>query len=628
MMFSFIIFLFHLYSINTFDTDIQNSQLNAEFILDLQHKENNNFSIEVNIGEPKQTLNLLIDINSEFSFIKVPNCQDENCLDELDQIEQSLFNYDSTKSKTNELIEKNANFLFNKKEYKADIVKDSLSLSVENKNFELKNFHFFLLKENLNIYADGILGLNPYIISNRYILYNFIEHARYNNLISNKIFALDLLNKNKAKLYLGKNNFKNLTNNNTNNNNSLTNYSIYEKFNTNKEFVNNNNNLQNKNFNFISNKNSFCKIKSTYFLNTQSKFHLINRDDISQIEKDSIAKKINFNWTCKSTHLLIGDENNYYKAISLENYLVSEKKRNANKDLNSEFFSKHNNDNSINLILNENINIEFSTSIKNLIVDKRFLNLFFENYAKKISEEFSIKDEGNIFYIILEKQFFRQIKIPSLNFIINGFSYKILSEDLFEEIFENGKIYYRLLIEFKKIENNLWQFGYIFMKNNLMEFNKEKNLVDFYLGVKKDLSKFISDENENFCFYNVFIYFFIFSAIGYCMFYVYNRDNKKEINYLKMSNEKKNFNPNLNRRESSAGKVFGFNKHYSLKLKDEDEYFRKSRASTKNDIYLDHKFDSNLLEQNEDKDIDNVRSSKKENDFNASFNKKKVQYKD
>jgi hypothetical protein len=653
-------------------TNFLNFHYDAEFIFDLHYKENYNFSIEVKIGEPKQTLNLLIDINSEFSFIKIPNCEEKNCLNENDLLEKSLFNYDPSVSKSLKLIEKNENFLFKNKEYKADIISDNLffysnDLKIKDKNFELKNFNFFLLKENLDIYADGILGLNPYIISNKYIPYNFIEHARLNNIINEKIFVLDLLNKNKAKLYLGQNNFKEF---------SMDTIKEYNNYNNNIDSINNNNNDYNNNSYLISNKNSYCKIKAislstninilnnnkilnsnfninSYQNQNKIQFNLTNHEDLSFIKKNSFKYNNNnnnnnnnkYNWICKSTHLIIGDdnENNFYNAISFENYLKEEKKRiikannnyyiNNTNEKSNDYTDKENiNLNlNINFILNENINIIFSSTLKNLIIEKKYLNLFIEKFSKNISKNFIVKTKGNMSYLIIKEKYFLENikKIPSLNFLINGFSYKIYSEDLFEKFFSNSEnseiFFYRLNIEFILADNNIWQFGYIFLKNNIIEFNKEKNLVNFYQGIKKDMTKYISDEIEEFCFYNFFIYLFIFASIGYCMFYIYNRDKKKEINHLMIQNYKNDnsnnsiiisSNSNLNNTNNnniSKSIMLGYDKHYSLRIKEDQISFLKKSNNTSSkkieNIMNDPKMSEILLEKEY---FGNINSNSKE----------------
>lgn len=64
-------------------------------------------------------------------------------------------------------------------------------------------------------------------------------------------------------------------------------------------------------------------------------------------------------------------------------------------------------------------------------------------------------------------------KFEPLYFVFNGFAYKVDSKDLFQEI--NG-IYFSL-IRFRLENNNIWNFGYPFLKNYEIRFDFDEKVV-------------------------------------------------------------------------------------------------------------------------------------------------------
>lgn len=537
-----------------------NTELTSEAVFELNNLHDNLFAIKVKIGSPSQTLNLIIDISSEFSFLKVPKCLDTSC-DENFEKNENIFNYDPNASNSKKLVQKDSVFSYNNVKYEADILKDIFSFPVsadfenpEDKNnlignfLVLDDFSFFLVDENINLDADGVLGLNPFLASNKYSEFSFIESAKNKGFISEQAFALNYVDKHHAKLFLGKNNFEkemqimhNSLNvdNNYNNNNNYEN-SISGNFINNKNsnsYSNNNNNYyypnnQNKNSDNSSkeanqdtsyNTNSIgktsnyavstCKINPVKSNQSLTHFQANNKQITAKTQKSLISPL--YSWNCKTSHLLLGEENNFYSAVAFEAQADKADKTDKKAEVNIS-------------LANNAINVEFSTCLKNIIIDIRFLNLFLEKYAKKITPFCVVKNEKKVSYIDCEKKHLDSSVIPSLNFIFNGFSYKILAKDLFEHIYgDSDNLYYRLRIAFTETPENKWFFGYIFLKNNLVEFNKQKNSIVFYEGIKHDLSKLISDTKETFCFYNFLNYVFIIVLVLLCMFYIYNREKKK-----------------------------------------------------------------------------------------------------
>jgi len=596
--------------------DSYDAELNSEMIFDLLNIHDNLFAIKVKVGSPSQTLNLIVDISSEFSFIKVPKCIDTSC-DENFEKNENFFHYDPNYSNSKNLIQKDLIFIYNNIKYEADILKDIFSFPIspdvkleENKYYDsdkkqyidasknikeeynknslenfliLDDFKFFLVDENINLDADGVLGLNPFIASGNYNEFSFIEHAKAKGYISDKTFAINYIDKYHAKLYLGKNNFEKRTQNilnsinfNNSNDNTEINDDTLNKYNnlnsknnditkSNKLPINPNkdtpditnnyflSNIKN-NYNYLI---SICKINA--IKTSQSLSHFLANSKQNLISNKNIINPM-FSWNCKTSHLLFGEENNFYNAISFESY------QGENKEISIK-------------IPNKLVIVEFSTSIKNIIIDISYLNLFYEKYAKKLTPYCIIKSENKISYINCEKNYLDYSSIPSINFIFNGFSYKILAKDLFEQIYgDSDNLYYRLRISFTERQENKWIFGYIFLKNNLVEFNKTKNSIIFYEGLKFDLSKFISDTKETFCFYNFFNYLFVILLVSFCMFYVYNKEKKKNAIIEIPLFLKKNYSENYSD-EGSEGK---YKKGSFVSFKSKNSSIEKESSSTHN----------------------------------------------
>jgi len=533
-----------------------NIELSSEMVFDLFNLQDNLFGIKVKVGSPSQTLNLIVDISSELTFLKVPKCLDTSC-DENFEKNENMYKYDPNNSNSKKLIQKDSKFFYNNIKYEADLMTDIFSFPIavtedntkkyyyntSNQNINQRdnhmifdNFSFFIIDENINIDFDGVLGLNAFIIVSNYVNFSFVEYAKAKNYISEKTFAINYVDKYHAKLYLGKNNFEKRTQNilnliDTNNNNLKS--DLYNKLSNN---LNNINDQQDEEIQSKSYSNKSLILKMNFFISSCKTNQITSSQSLSHYESNyknnlNFNKKINtliYSWNCKTSHLIIGEENNFYKAFSFENSLFKRK-------------------NELDISLTNTIPIiEFSTKIKNIIIDIDYINLIYEKYAKEITPFCIIKNENKISYINCEKSYLDSTNIPSLNFILNGFSYKILGKDLFEQIYgDSDNLYYRLRISFTKTPENKWIFGHIFLKNNLIEFNKQKSSIIFYEGFKYDLSKFISDSKENFCLYNIFNYLFVLAMVFLCMFYVYRKEKKKnqiiEVPYfLKKNNSMEN----------------------------------------------------------------------------------------
>lgn len=621
------------------------SEKSSELMYDLNPAENNLFSIKIKVGYPAQILNLLIDIGSEFTFLKIPKCLNTSCSESFEKNENNISNYDPNYSKFKKEVKKKSVLLYNDMKYQADIVSDIFSFNFSRKiegeedeeneevNVILEDFHFFLISENININADGVLGLNPFISSSKYSSYSFIEYLTVKNYISQAIFGLEYFDKYHSKLHLGINNFEKKANFALDGLNMRLNYfdSSVDK-NTNsrafqaaiKEEITENQMSQNKNYmenykatalqlydnnrNFDSNKNyiiTSCKV--TPIGDNQSSILSLELNKNNKNYRHS--KNENFSWNCKASHLLLGEDNNFYSAISLQNIPL---------EGSNEQSSQGNSAEALKVEISNQVIIEFSTRFKNLIVDVNYLRLFYEQYTKKITPFCIIKHDNKISYIYCEKKFLDSLVIPSLNIVFNGISYKISSKDLFEQIYDDSdKMYYRLRIFFMETPQKKWFFGYIFLRNNLVEFNKQKSSVIFYEGLKYDLSKFTSDYKESICFYNILNYFSVIALITFCMFYVYQKHIKKneiiDIPFLKKTyNDHSSSERSFDMKDKKDSLI-------SIKEKDkasnmEKDYYSSSgnEANSKSRVnsYL---YNANDLNQNNGNSIfDKIKNAKKQ----------------
>jgi hypothetical protein len=203
------------------------------------------------------------------------------------------------------------------------------------------------------------------------------------------------------------------------------------------------------------------------------------------------------NWNCKISHIIVGTEVNFYRAISI------------NK---SAMFSS-----SMNLINVPVDNIQF------------FMQNYFNKYPTYENSMCKIKPDGQNFYILCNMDLFDLQKAPPLHFVLNGYAYHISQNELFKEIFTDNYIrYYLFKIVFTNTPNNQWILGYSFMKHFIMVFDSEKSQVGLYSGIKSDLTKFTRDSVETVCLYNYAVYFFFSALLGLSMWYMIYKKKQDE----------------------------------------------------------------------------------------------------
>lgn len=194
------------------------------------------------------------------------------------------------------------------------------------------------------------------------------------------------------------------------------------------------------------------------------------------------------NWNCYVTHVLFGDDYNFYNAIPLGNVVVN-----------------------------------FATGVSNIYLPQNYIDLFLNNYFKLLpgynNRNCLIKKSSKTKNILCLKKFLN-FNGPSINFILNGYAYQIPFEDLFEDIFSDSYNQYSVFkIDFTETPGNEWYFGTVFMKQHEIVFDGEKMQVGFYSGFKYDFTKLTNENVEEYCLYNTFTYVFLFSIIVLPMIY-------------------------------------------------------------------------------------------------------------
>jgi hypothetical protein len=204
-------------------------------------------------------------------------------------------------------------------------------------------------------------------------------------------------------------------------------------------------------------------------------------------------------WNCKISHLLIGSEINFYKAIPI------------------------------------NINAIFASTGNNIVIPQSYIQFFiqkyFETYPNYESKFCYIKPDGRKYFILCNMKYFDINKAPFLSFVINGYAYKIPPEDLFQQLFSDAyNQYYFFKIVFMETPDSHWILGTNFLKQYEVVFNKETKQVGFYGGSKYDFTKFTRDTSELVCLYNFFMYVFLFVLVGGSMGYIlYKKQKENEI---------------------------------------------------------------------------------------------------
>jgi hypothetical protein len=222
-------------------------------------------------------------------------------------------------------------------------------------------------------------------------------------------------------------------------------------------------------------------------------------NDYNNFSFCNINKTLN-SWNCLISHIIIGEEINFYKAIPL------------------------------------NVNAVFSSTVSNIVIPSEYLNFFIQKYFESSTDYESkycyVKPDGKKNLILCNLKYFDIRKAPPLFFILNGFAYKIPAHDLFEHVFSDAYSQYCFFkITFSETNDNRWILGYNFLKQYEVVFNKDASQIGFYSGIKYDLTKFTSDPTEIICIYNYFIYLLFILLILCSMAYVFYKNKKISFGY-------------------------------------------------------------------------------------------------
>ena len=221
---------------------------------------------------------------------------------------------------------------------------------------------------------------------------------------------------------------------------------------------------------------------------------LIDKDNYSTCK----IRNENNNWNCLVTHILFGDDFDFYNAIKLNDAITN-----------------------------------FSTGVNGIYIPINLIDIFLENYFKKLpnfnSQKCIIKKTSGTKHILCQKNFLN-FKGPPISFIINGYAYLIPFEDLFEDVYSDSYNQYKIFkIEFTETPKNELYFGTIFLKQSEVVFDGEKMEVGFYSKNKVDFTKFTNEHYESFCWYNtISILVLLFILIGPMIITLYNEKISSE----------------------------------------------------------------------------------------------------
>ncbi len=223
------------------------------------------------------------------------------------------------------------------------------------------------------------------------------------------------------------------------------------------------------------------------------------QNNLSNLTNCNINTTLN-SWNCQVSHILVGSEMNFYKAIPVHKFAI------------------------------------FSSIKNDFIIPPEFIQFFikeyFEQYPGYESKFCYVKPDGRKMFILCNMKYFDINKAPMLSFIMNGFAYNIPAQDLFEQLFSDAyNQYYFFKIVFMETPDSQWVLGTNFLRQYEVVFNKETNQIGFFNGPKQDLTKFTGDRKEFICWYNFFVYLFLFSLVGSSMGYMIYK-KRKETEYM------------------------------------------------------------------------------------------------
>jgi hypothetical protein len=121
----------------------------------------------------------------------------------------------------------------------------------------------------------------------------------------------------------------------------------------------------------------------------------------------------------------------------------------------------------------------FDSSFKYISFPEAYLDIFNKTFLKELGNICEKFEDLNSFYFICYDVNASSISYRELDFIINGFTYRLRFENLFKKIKEG---LYELLVRFYKTKENVFIFGNPFVYNFTISYDYEEKKITFYGG--------------------------------------------------------------------------------------------------------------------------------------------------
>ena len=204
---------------------------------------------------------------------------------------------------------------------------------------------------------------------------------------------------------------------------------------------------------------------------------------------------------------------------------------------------------------------EFLFDLELIKGTKDYFESIKSNYFNNYNKECKFDSINNYTIISCDKKFNTE-KFPTLYFQqldYNNFTFELTHKDLFE--IRGDKKYF--LIVFDSNSDYYWNFGKIFLKKYLLNFDYESKTIGFYTDLKYDSDSNNNGENNDkkknssFGLFIIWIILLIITGIG-CFFLgklIYDKNRKKRANELEDDYDyvQKNNEENINSDENKLG---------------------------------------------------------------------------
>jgi hypothetical protein len=198
-------------------------------------------------------------------------------------------------------------------------------------------------------------------------------------------------------------------------------------------------------------------------------------------------------WNCMLSHILLGEEYNFYRAKQIGAI------------------------------------VEFATGVEYIYIPISYKAYLWEEYINKNDPKRDCCKayiEDNYTYVRCFRRYVERVKDFSLNFILNGYAYKLDWVSLFEE--QEDDTYMFKIIFYESSTKDTWIFGNMFLKQYHTIFNGDDGYLEFHGGFRYDFSSFTRDKSEAFCLYNYLIYVLITAPVIASMAYVWFKKRYEE----------------------------------------------------------------------------------------------------